>query len=94
MADLRSRPGTGQRGGPCIAKEVQDPHLAALPHSGSNLLHGKIPVDRLLREHARMLEPHALEPESQITVPNFPHRGEFPVNLPFPSPCLGTKYRA
>ena len=79
MTDGGSRGGAGQRGCSRVPKEVQ--HLHG-PACRADLVHRKVPVHRLLREHAGVLEAHRLELQRQFAVMNFPHGRDAPPFLP------------
>ena len=63
MEHLRAAGGCRQCGAAGIGEQVQYPHR---PSGCGNLLTDEIPVRRLLREHAGMLEIHGLDVKGQI----------------------------
>ena len=69
MADGSAGLGTGHRSAAGIGEQVQHPNGTV---SLADLVHDKIPVHRLLREQARMLEVHGLDLEGQILIMHLP----------------------
>ena len=69
MTDARTRRRTGQRRAARVGKEVQ---RVDGPPGAADGLHDEIPVCRLLREDARMLEVHRLDVERQLAIFHLP----------------------
>ena len=69
-----SRRRAGHRGRAGVGKEVEHPDG---PPGGTDALHGEIPVGRLLRKDAGVLEVHRLDVEGQPLVTQCPALGQF-----------------
>ena len=69
VADAGPRLGAGHRGPAGVGEQVQHPDG---PPGVPDLLHGEIPVHRLFRKQARVLEVHGLHLEGQVPVADLP----------------------
>ena len=90
MADGSTGSGTGQRSAAGVAEEVQHLHRAV---RGADLLLVPRPVDRLLREHAGVLEAGGADDEGQLILPfstgDLPLFGQTAAVLPLAAALIG-----